>query len=85
MANALGHDLMGRVVVLVEGAMAPEYRALKWRLFRVNGGFGAQPFTAGTALFGTHLADGEQARWHGGLVERFATGEDLAALEEVDG
>ena len=46
----------------------------------MNGGFGATPDTAGRALFGTFLADGERARMSGSDGERIASDEDLAVM-----
>ena len=85
MDNSLNVDLEGKVVVLKPKVLKPEYRAIKWRLFRVDGGFGASPGTMGTALIGEFLADGERARMEGFQVLRLATEKDLAELttEEV--
>lgn len=80
MANALKEDLRGKVVVLRADIMKQEYQELKWRLFRVNEGFGAVPFTIGTALIGEHLADGQTARYDGYDVERLATEEEIKSV-----
>lgn len=80
--NSAGMQLQGKVVVLKEGTLKPEYRALKWRLFRVEGGFGASPSTIGTALIGQFLADGEKCRMEGYQVERVATEADCPACAE---
>lgn len=85
MANSLNEELTGKVVVLRESRFKEEYKALQFRVFEVSGGFGADSYTAGTALFGTFLVDGEQARMNGYDVERLATEEDLALVESVRG
>jgi hypothetical protein len=83
MANALNIDLRGKVVVLGAKYFSPDYQDLKWRLHLVTGGFGASPATSGRALFCTALADGEEARYGGNMVERLATGEEIAAHNEA--
>lgn len=70
MANALSTDLTGKTVLLKSEAMNPQYRGdRKWRIFVVEGGFGASPATLGSALLGTFKADGEKARVSGYDVE----------------
>jgi hypothetical protein len=80
MANTLNENLTGRVVVLSAKRMKPEYQDLKYRLFKVSGGFGAQGYTMGRALFGTFLVDGEEARMDGYDVERLAAQEEIKQL-----
>lgn len=80
--NSLKMQLEGKVVVLRANVLKAEYRDLKWRLFRVDGGFGASPNTIGTALIGQFLADGEKARMEGYDVERLATEEDCPSCDE---
>lgn len=84
MANALNKDLTGRVVIIRAQEMKPEYAEPHLRAFRVDDGFGAKPYTAGQALLGEFLADGEQCRLEGWRVERFATDEEIeAAAKEL--
>jgi len=78
MANALSIDLTDKVVVLDAQFMTAKYRDVKSRLFTVEGGYGAVPYTMGNALVGTFVCDGEKARMEGYMVERLATEEDLA-------
>lgn len=82
MGNTLNMPLEGKVVVLKESALKPEYGDVKWRLFRVDGGFGATPGTLGNALIGQFVADGENARMEGFMVERLATENDMPACHE---
>ena len=56
-----GVDLVGKTVVLREAYFAPAYRNVD-RRFVCNGGFGCSPTKMGRAVFGTFLADGEEAR-----------------------
>lgn len=77
MANALNENLEGRYVVLVEKALAPAYRDIQNRIYKVEGGFGAMSFTAGTAIFGQTPVDGEKFRIEGSEIERFATDEEV--------
>ena len=82
MSNALNADLTGKVVVLKPEFLKPAYRDLKWRLFLVEDGFGAKPYTHGQGLFGKFVMDAESARMEGYMVERFATEDDMPACEE---
>lgn len=78
MGNSLNLDLEGKVVVLKADALKPAYQELKFRLFRVEGGFGSKPYTMGRALFGIFLADGEETRMDSYDVERLASSEEIA-------
>jgi len=82
MGNSLKADLRGKVVVLKADFMKPEFQDLKYRLFRVKDGFGAVPFTSGTALIGEHLVNGVGARYSSYDVERLATEEEIKQNEK---
>jgi len=82
MANSLDQNLEGKVVVLRKKIFKPEYRDIKYRVFKVTGGFGAYANTIGRALFGIHLIDGERARYDGFDVERLATEEEIKLVEK---
>ena len=82
MANSLGIDLTDKVLVLKKSAMSPQYQDLRYRLFRAEGGFGCAPYTMGTAVMGTFLSDGEEARMEGYDFDRVATDDDLAVLHQ---
>jgi hypothetical protein len=71
-------NLEGRVVVLSKRAVKPEYHAVVERVFEARGGFGCSPTAGGSAVFGTFLVDGENARFSRGDVERLATDEEVA-------
>ena len=75
MANALGIDLMGKVVV-VKGDMC----ALD-RLFECSGGFGCSPDTTGRKVFGTLLCRGTEGFVYGDDVERLATPEEVQSCK----
>jgi len=66
-----GEHLAGKVVILREDYFKPEYRHID-RRFKCSGGFGCDPNLAGTAVFGTFLADGEEARVSRGDILCFA-------------
>jgi hypothetical protein len=88
MANSLSEELTGRYVVLKEEALAVAYRAIEYRVFKVEGGFGAAPYTRGTAVIGFSPFDGEKWRTDGHDIERFATDEEIALAtpkEPADG
>ena len=78
MANALQAQLQGKVVVLKDLIHTAAYASPPYyRLFRVEGGFGANPLTSGRAVFGVYLCDGEEAHIDGYDIERFATEEEV--------
>lgn len=83
MANSLRLDLTGSVVIFrQEFLTVPQLE----HPFRVDRGSGASPHTAGRALFGEFLSDGEDARMEGYMVERLATNEEIeAALDRRQG
>lgn len=78
MGNTLNENLTDQVVIFKQEALrvpATEHP------FRVTGGFGALPFTRGSALLGTFLSDGEKTRMDGWDVERLATQEEIDAVK----
>jgi hypothetical protein len=78
--NSLGRDIEdGEYVILKESAMAEGYRDITWRVFQARGGFGMRRDTIGTAVMGTFVRDGEDARMEGYHVERVATPDEVAA------
>lgn len=81
MGNSLNIDLEGKVVIFQQQyLMVPQLE----HPFRVDGGFGARPYTMGRALTGEFLSDGERARMEGYMVERLATEEEIrGALEKA--
>jgi len=79
MANALNIDLTGKVVILSQRFFRAGLNAAD-HPYRVDGGFGAVPFTAGTALTGQFLSDGERARVDALAVARLATEAEIAAV-----
>jgi len=81
--NALHQDLTNKVVVIRPEGLRREFHALPHRLFRVTGGFGAQPETLGQKIFGTWLGTGTDDVHNGMDVERLATEADLQALEHA--
>lgn len=83
MANALGIELGGQDVVLREETLKAEYRDLTWRVFHVDGGFGASPHTMGNALVGQFVRDGEKCRMEGYHVERLATPDEVEAARKA--
>src|SRR5262245_8607009 len=78
MANNLNADITDKYVVLRESAMSDDYKAMHWRIFHAEGGFGVKPDTMGRAVFGTFVADGEQALMEGFHIERYATDTEVA-------
>ena len=80
MANALQEDITGRYVVINGRTFTSAYQDIKYRVFLVSGGFGAVPFTSGTAVFGSTPIDGERFRVEGYDIERLATDEEIALV-----
>lgn len=85
MGNALNEDITGRHVVLREDSLKSEYADITWRVFHAQGGFGCSPDTAGNAMFGTFVRDGEEVRMQGYHVERFATDAEVEAARAAGG
>lgn len=86
MGNNLNENIEGRFVLLDESWFKkPEMAAdARERVFLAQGGFGCWAETAGNAVMGEFVVDGERVRVEGYNLEgRFATmGEVLAALDE---
>ena len=82
--NSLGVDLTGKAVLLKAEILQEEYRSLKQRLVRVAGGFGAVPYTSGSALIVEFLFDGERARFDGRQVERVVEEDEVEQILKAD-
>lgn len=82
MANSLKENLEGKYVLLSKEVLRPVYHANEQRLVKVEGGFGADPKTAGRALLVTFVVDGERTRFDGFDVERLVSNEEA---EEIMG
>ena len=54
-------DITGKVVVVRKDWFDTEYQNID-RRFKADFGFGTKPYLIGGAVFGTFLADGEEAR-----------------------
>ena len=54
--NSLGIDLKDKIVIVKSNCFKGTE---KERRFKCSGGFGCSPITAGTAVFGKFLIDGE--------------------------
>lgn len=72
-----GVDLTDQAFVLKESVMAPEFRELKWRVWRALGGFGCSPTARGSAVFARCVEDGEECRWERYQIERLATQDEV--------
>ena len=84
MANSLNENITGRYVVLSTEGLKPEYHGIENRVFLVQGGFGADSFTAGTAVFGSTPFDGDEFRISGFDIERFATDDEIALVTKKE-
>lgn len=63
MANALNRDVTGCVVRVDPKILLPQYRDdPAQQEFLVEGGFGAVPYTSGSALLGRWVVDNEKGR-----------------------
>lgn len=81
--NSLGRTIEpGEYLILKVESLAEPYRDdPTWRVFQALGGFGMSPETMGTAVVGTFIRDGEEARMEGYMFERAATSEEVAAAQ----
>lgn len=68
MSAITGIDLKGKTVLVRRDSFSPQYRDGD-RRFKCAGGFGCSPTAIGTAVFGTFLSDGEEARINRSDVE----------------
>jgi hypothetical protein len=78
MANALNEDVTGRVIVVKQEVLKPEYIATELP-FRCEDGFGCFPHTSGTHISGVWLSDGEQGSIRGYDIDRYATEDEISA------
>lgn len=77
MGNSLGIDLTGKIVMLKKKGFSQGITDFRFKVREDDGGFGAVPYTSGTALLGTFLATGDKGRVDGYDVERLATAEEI--------
>jgi hypothetical protein len=56
-------DLTNQVLVISHIKLNRRYQIPRFQLFKATGGFGCKEGSLGSAVFGYHLADSEQARW----------------------
>lgn len=74
--NNLGRDIeSGEVVVIDKKYHKKEFHDLKFRLFIARGGFGMQEATAGRAIYGEYVCDGEECRREGYEISKLETEE----------
>ncbi len=83
MANSLGIDLAGKIVVVKAQFCPPGTRLRDW-LFLCENGFGLMPFTSGQAVLGKWLASGKGDRIEGSMIERLATDAEKAEFEKKE-
>lgn len=89
--GGMSEDLVGKVVVIREESLAPEYRTQHCQLVLATGGFGCSPEASGRAVYCTELDSGEKVRWNRsdilGVISPDAfpawAKEKLAALEKL--
>lgn len=74
-APIMGVDLAGKLVYV------PRY-ADPCKVFKCQGGFGCNPEAAGSAVFGTWIANGDADRIERGAIEGLATREDIKTAED---
>jgi hypothetical protein len=76
MANSLGEELKGKVVI-VDAKYCAE--GLADRRFLCEDGFGCSPMTHSESIYGKWLVDGEEDKIRGFMVEAFAKEEATPA------
>ncbi len=79
--NAINTDLTNRVVVFKEQVFQPEYRALRYRIWSVLSGYGANPMLQGRIVRCRSLATGSESELDAMYIERLATQDDLAVVQ----
>lgn len=84
MSNSLDMELEGKWVLIKQDLLKPEFHPERFRLVQVTGGFGASPYTSGSALMVVWHVDGEKSRLGGHDVERLVEGEELARLQALN-
>lgn len=73
-------DLTGKIVVMKENILQPQYRTVGNRLHKATGGFGCNPSSMGRAVFTECIADGEHSRWDRSDFEGWITEDEAARL-----
>ena len=77
-----GLNITGKIVVMKENVLKPEYRNPQNRFYRATGGFGCQPNTLGSAVFTICLFDGVEERFDRGEFEGWLTDEEFERLKD---
>ena len=77
-----GLNITGKIVVMKEKVLVPEYRTPQNRFYRATGGFGCQANTLGSAVFATNLFDGDESRYSRGDFEGWLTDEEFERLKD---
>ena len=62
------HNLQGKIVVIKQEVLRPEYRRATSQLQLCTGGFGASPNSRGTACYCTELYSGKTSRFERGDI-----------------
>ena len=61
--RGLENDLTGKLIIIKQEVLAPEYRAANHQIKIVTGGFGASPNSRGNAVFCKDLYSGKETRF----------------------
>lgn len=69
MANTVGEDIEGCVVLIKKEILDSDYRDDEDRAYYVTGGFGADPTKISDGLFGFFVKDGIKAKLRGSHVD----------------
>lgn len=84
-------DLSGQTLVIAHDKLHRRYQLPRFQIFTASGGFGCQEHSLGRAVFGSHNADGEEARWNRSDFIGIATAElvaramaDLTPVEPIN-
>jgi hypothetical protein len=59
----LDGDLTSQVLVIKHTLLGGRYQQPRFQLFKARGGFGCNPSSLGRAVFGTHIASGDDGRY----------------------
>lgn len=59
----MGGDLKGKIGVIRQDILSPEYRAASHQLMLITGGFGCNPQAHGRKVYGVNLYSGKEESW----------------------
>ena len=74
-----GVDLTGKILIMNESNLQPQYRTFKNLVYRAIGGFGCSPKAMGRTVFTKEVFGTLDERWQRGDFEGWMTDEEFQA------